>query len=96
MGTKINALEQVGALAPSDCLVIDTGSATKRAPVSVLVAANAGAHNSIYRGKHLGSAVAALPANVFSIWMNFSGSVLASFWSRHPVVIGKTGRENPK
>ena len=29
----------------------------------------------------LGSAVAALPANVFSIWMNFSGSVLASFWS---------------
>ena len=30
----------------------------------------------------LGSAVAALPANVFSIWMNFSGSVLASFWSK--------------
>ena len=30
----------------------------------------------------LGSAVAALPANVFSIWMNFSGSVLASHWSR--------------
>ena len=30
----------------------------------------------------LGSAVAALPANVFSIWMNFSGSVLASFWGR--------------
>jgi len=30
----------------------------------------------------LGSAVAALPANIFSIWMNFSGSVLASFWSR--------------
>ena len=30
----------------------------------------------------LGSAVAALPANVFSIWMNFSGSVLAGFWSR--------------
>ena len=33
----------------------------------------------------LGSAIAALPANVFSIWMNFSGSVLASFWSRRPV-----------
>ena len=32
----------------------------------------------------LGSAVAALPANVFSIWMDFSGSVLASFWSRRP------------
>ncbi len=31
----------------------------------------------------LGSAVAALPANVFSIWMNFSGSVLASWWSLH-------------
>ena len=30
----------------------------------------------------LESAVAALPANVFSIWMNFSGSVLASIWSR--------------
>jgi BASS family bile acid:Na+ symporter len=30
----------------------------------------------------LGSAVAALPANVFSIWMNFSGSVVASIWSR--------------
>ena len=31
----------------------------------------------------LGSAVAALPANVFSIWMNFSGSVLASWWNSH-------------
>ena len=30
----------------------------------------------------LGSAVAALPANVFSIWMDFSGSVLASIWSK--------------
>ena len=29
----------------------------------------------------LKSTVAALPANVFSIWMNFSGSVLASWWS---------------
>ena len=33
----------------------------------------------------LKSAVAALPANMFSIWMNFSGSVLASYWSRRPV-----------
>ena len=33
----------------------------------------------------LGSAVAALPANVFSIWMNFSGSVLASHWSRKKI-----------
>ena len=33
----------------------------------------------------LGSAVAALPANVFSIWMNFSGSIIASIWSRRPV-----------
>ncbi len=31
----------------------------------------------------LGSAVAALPANVFSIWMNFSGSILASIWRRN-------------
>ena len=30
----------------------------------------------------LQSPVAALPANIFSIWMNFSGSVLASWWSR--------------
>jgi len=30
----------------------------------------------------LGSAVAALPANVFSIWMNFSGSIIAGVWSR--------------
>ena len=30
----------------------------------------------------LKSAVAALPANVFSIWMNFSGSIIASFWSK--------------
>lgn len=30
----------------------------------------------------LKSAVAALPANVFSIWMNFSGSLIASVWSR--------------
>ena len=32
----------------------------------------------------LKSAVAALPANVFSIWMNFSGSILANWWSRKP------------
>ncbi|MCQ2388519.1 MAG: bile acid:sodium symporter family protein [Kiritimatiellae bacterium] len=32
----------------------------------------------------LKSAAAALPANVFSIWMNFSGSVLANRWSRKP------------
>ncbi|MBO7721667.1 MAG: bile acid:sodium symporter family protein [Kiritimatiellae bacterium] len=32
----------------------------------------------------LGSAVAALPANVFSIWMNFSGSLIAGYWSRRP------------
>jgi len=33
----------------------------------------------------LESTVAALPANVFSIWMNFSGSVLANWWSKRPV-----------
>lgn len=31
------------------------------------------------------SAVAALPANVFSIWMNFSGSLIANYWSRKPL-----------
>ena len=30
----------------------------------------------------LKSAVAALPANVFSIWMNFSGSILANHWNK--------------
>lgn len=38
----------------------------------------------------LGSAVAALPANVFSIWMDFSGSVLASIWSKKSVKGDKT------
>lgn len=33
----------------------------------------------------LHSTIAALPANVFSIWMNFSGSILANWWSRKPV-----------
>ena len=33
----------------------------------------------------LESATAALPANVFSIWMNFSGSIIASLWRRRPV-----------
>ncbi len=37
----------------------------------------------------LQSAVAALPANVFSIWMNFSGSVLANWWSRRPPAGGR-------
>ena len=32
----------------------------------------------------LQSTVAALPANVFSIWMNFSGSIVASIWSKKP------------
>ena len=33
----------------------------------------------------LGSAVTALPANIFSIWMDFSGSLIANWWGRHPV-----------
>jgi len=33
----------------------------------------------------LKSTVAALPANVFSIWMNFSGSILANLWNRKPI-----------
>lgn len=36
----------------------------------------------------LKSTVAALPANVFSIWMNFSGSILANWWSmRNPKTV---------
>ena len=38
----------------------------------------------------LNSAVAALPANVFSIWMNFSGSIVAGWWRKRPV----SGAEN--
>jgi BASS family bile acid:Na+ symporter len=37
----------------------------------------------------LNSPVAALPANVFSIWMNFSGSVIAGWWHKRPVALGK-------
>jgi len=33
----------------------------------------------------LKSAVAALPANVFSIWMNFSGSLIANHWSKEKI-----------
>ena len=32
----------------------------------------------------LNSAIAALPANVFSIWMNFSGSIIAGWWRKRP------------
>ena len=39
----------------------------------------------------LNSPVAALPANIFSIWMNFSGSVLANWWSTRPVADGEPG-----
>ena len=35
----------------------------------------------------LKSAVAALPANVFSIWMNFSGSIIANWWSKKSVEV---------
>ena len=34
----------------------------------------------------LNSTTAALPANVFSIWMNFSGSMLANWWNRRATV----------
>ena len=48
------------------------------------VAIEVGMQNSGMAGalsvKVLNSAVAALPATIFSIWMNFSGSVLASWW----------------
>ena len=37
----------------------------------------------------LDSPVAALPANVFSIWMNFSGSIIAGWWRKRPVFSDK-------
>ena len=42
----------------------------------------------------LNSPLAALPANVFSIWMNFSGSILASFWSSRPICCMKVSEED--
>ena len=38
----------------------------------------------------LGSTVAALPANIFSSWMDFSGSVIANWWRR------KNGRNDER
>ena len=37
----------------------------------------------------LHSSVAALPANAAAIWMNLSGSTLASYWSKRPPPTGK-------
>lgn len=37
----------------------------------------------------LNSPVAALPANAFSIWMNFSGSIIAGWWRKKPVEGGR-------
>ena len=42
----------------------------------------------------LKSAVAALPANVFSIWMNFSGSILANWWSHGLKFPNEFGRDS--
>ena len=41
----------------------------------------------------LKSTVAALPANVFSIWMNFSGSILANWWSGRSPEAGERQKE---
>ena len=57
------------------------------------VAIEVGMQNSGMAGalsvKVLNSAVAALPATIFSIWMNFSGSVLASWWRRRKAGIAE-------
>ena len=57
------------------------------------VAIEVGMQNSGMAGalsvKVLNSAMAALPANIFSIWMNFSGSVLASWWRRRKAGIAE-------
>ena len=44
----------------------------------------------------LKSAVAALPANVFSIWMNFSGSLVASRWSKREIKADGGGPSHEK
>lgn len=41
------------------------------------------------------SAAAALPAAIFSVWHNVSGSALASFWSRRPVDATRRPRVPP-
>ena len=43
----------------------------------------------------LHSSVAALPANAAAIWMNLSGSTLASFWSTRPPTSGKAVSPRP-
>jgi len=50
--------------------------------VAIEVAMQNGGMAGALAVKVLNSAVAALPANVFSIWMNFSGSIIANYWSR--------------
>ena len=52
--------------------------------VAIEVGLQNGAMASALAVDVLHSAAAALPANVFSIWMNFSGSLLADYWSRRP------------
>jgi BASS family bile acid:Na+ symporter len=41
----------------------------------------------------LKSADAALAPAIFGTWMNISGSVLASWWRRRPVLLERPGRQ---
>lgn len=59
-------------------------SATDARTVAVEVGMQNGGMAAALATGVMHSAVAALPANIFSIWMNFSGSLLANFWSKHP------------
>lgn len=59
MAIKISNLAQASVMNPTDCFVIDNGSVTQKIPFSAIIAPNAGSHNSIYRGKYLGTGVSA-------------------------------------
>lgn len=64
--------------------------------VAIEVGMQNGALAGALAAEVLQSAAAALPANVFSIWMNFSGSVLANRWSRRPPAADDKGRPDEK
>ncbi|MFI5623054.1 bile acid:sodium symporter family protein [Nocardioides sp. NPDC051685] len=45
---------------------------------------------------HFSPAAAALPAAIFSVWHNVSGSTLASYWSRRPIAGEDASRDSDR
>lgn len=50
---KLNELKAATSFNPTDCIPIDTGTETKKLPMSVLIPNTAAAHNNFIRGKVL-------------------------------------------